>query len=137
MPRLGATQKRIMIVATGIDLVDLERLRALLESDREAFVTRIFTDAERAYCESRTIPLTSFAARFAAKEAVMKCLRTGWSSGVGFRQIEVLRSEAGDVRVALSGRAAEVAAALGIARIHLSLSHTSGQAVAMAVAEGP
>jgi holo-[acyl-carrier protein] synthase len=124
-----------MIVATGIDLVDLERIAALLQREGDRFLTRVFTPQEQAYCRSRGQPQEAFGSRFAAKEAVMKCLGTGWSQGVTFVQIEVVRAASGEVGVRLSGRAAEVAAARGIQRIHLSLSHAGSQAVAVAVAE--
>ena len=125
-----------MIVATGVDLVELARIQALLERQGERFLARIYTEAERAYCSPRPAAAASFAARFAAKEAVMKCLAAGWLDGVAFRQIEVVRQPHGAVGVALHGHAQELARARGIARIHLSLSHTDRQAIAFAVAEG-
>ena len=97
---------------------------------------RIYTSGEASYCTGQASPAASLAARFAAKEAVMKCLGTGWADGVGFQQIEVVRAASGAVSVRLSGRAAEVAAARGIDTVHLSLSHSDHHAVAMAVAEG-
>lgn len=125
-----------MIVATGVDLVELPRLEKILAEHGERFLNRILTPAEAAYCTTRAHLATSFGARFAAKEAVMKCLGRGLTDGVAFRQIEVTRTEAGAVGIRLSGRAAEIAQQLGIARFHLSLSHTGAHAVAMAVAEG-
>ncbi len=122
-----------MIVAVGVDAVEVQRVQRLLKND--GFVERIYTESERAYCLERARPTESFAARFAAKEAVMKCLGTGWSRGVGFRQVEVQRKASGELSVALTGRALEVSQEREIGRIHLSLSHTAGQAVAFAVAE--
>ena len=122
-----------MIVAVGVDAVDIQRVQRLLKND--GFVERIYTESERAYCLERAQPAESFAARFAAKEAVMKCLGTGWSRGVGFRQVEVQRQANGELSVALTGRALEVSQEREIGRIHLSLSHTAEQAVAFAVAE--
>lgn len=122
-----------MIVAVGVDAVDIQRVQRLLKND--GFVERIYTESERAYCLERARPAESFAARFAAKEAVMKCLGTGWSRGVGFRQVEVQRQANGELSVALTGRALEVSQEQEIGRIHLSLSHTAEQAVAFAVAE--
>ena len=124
-----------MIVSTGVDLVDLARIERTLDEQGDRFLRRVFTPAETAYCQGLAQPVPSLGARFAAKEAVMKCLGTGWAQGVGWTQIEVERDEAGAPSVTLSGRAAEVAAERGIARIHLSLSHTDTAAIAMAVAE--
>jgi holo-[acyl-carrier protein] synthase len=124
-----------VIVATGVDLVELARIERLLREQRERFVARVYTDGERAYCAPRPAAAASYAARFAAKEAVMKCLAAGWLDGVGFRQIEVVREPHGAVGVELHGHARERARALGITRIHLSLSHTGAQAIAFAVAE--
>jgi holo-[acyl-carrier protein] synthase len=125
-----------MILGNGIDLVDLARIRDLIRRQGERFLDRVFTAAEIAHCRPRVDADAAFAARFAAKEAVMKCLGTGWSDGIGFQQIEVLRAPRGSVSIGLRGRAADVAAAQGIRRIHLSLSHTATHAVASAVAEG-
>lgn len=125
-----------MILGNGIDLVDLSRMRDLIRRQGDRFLTRVFTRSEISYCRPRVDADAAFAARFAAKEAVMKCLGTGWSDGIGFQQIEVVRAAIGSVTVGLSGRAAEVASARGIHRIHLSLSHTATHAVASAIAEG-
>ena len=116
--------------------MDLDRIQKLCDAQGERFLSRVFTPAEAAYCSEKAQPAASLGARFAAKEAVMKCLGTGWAEGVGFRQIEVVRTDRGAVGIRLTGRAAEVAADLGIARVHLSVSHTDSHAVAMAVAEG-
>ena len=123
-----------MIVAVGTDIVEIARIERLVAGG-DRFVARVFTADERAYCESTARPAASFAARFCAKEAVMKCLGTGWTQGVEFQAIEVVRNDAGAVSVQLTGVAGETAAALGIARIHLSLSHGQRDAVAFAVAE--
>ena len=122
-----------MIVAVGTDLVDVARIRKILDRS-ERFLERVYTPSERADCESRADPAESFAARFAAKEAVMKCLESGWADGVSFDQIEVHSKPSGAVEIALHGRAAEIATAAGIGTIHLSLAHTAGLASAFAVA---
>lgn len=124
-----------MIVATGVDLVELPRIEQLLAEQGERFLSRVFTAAEAEYCATQASPATSLGARFAAKEAVMKCLGTGLTDGVAFGQIEVVRTEAGAVGIRLCGRAQELAKSMGIARFHLSLSHTSEHAMAMAIAE--
>lgn len=124
-----------MIVAIGVDSIAIARIEALWQRSGERFLCRVFTADECSYCLSRHRPAESFAARFAAKEAVMKCLGTGWANGVGFRQIEVVRETDGPVAVQLHGAAAARAAVRGIRRIHLSLTHTGEHATAFAVAE--
>lgn len=124
-----------MIVAVGVDQIEIARIQRLLTASPERFLQRVFTAAERDYCTRRQRPAESLAVRFAAKEAVMKCLGTGWAHGVGFRQIEVQRAPDGSVGVALHGAAAAVAAGRGIRVVHLSLSHTERCAIAFAVAE--
>lgn len=124
-----------MIVAVGVDLIEVERVARLWAEGNERFLARVFTPTERAYCLARAHPAESLAARFAAKEAVMKCLRTGWTGGVGFGQIAVTVDESGAPGVELSGEAAAKAAAAGIRRFHLSLSHTTTAAIAFVVAE--
>ena len=126
-----------MILSIGVDMVDVARVQQLLEQGGDAFLERVYTPDERAYCLARARPGEHLAARFAAKEAVMKCLGTGWSQGVGFSQVEVRREPSGEVTVTLTSRALEVSRDPGIQRIHISLSHTAGQAVAFAVAEAP
>lgn len=127
---------RSMILGIGTDAVAIDRIAALWHKGGERFLQRVFTPAERAYCLSQARPAASLAARFCAKEAVMKCLGTGWAQGVGFAQIEVARDAAGAVRVEVHGAAAEHALRLGIRRFHLSLTHTEALAQAFAVAEG-
>ncbi len=122
-----------MIVAIGVDSVAIARIARLLAAGR--FATRVFTTAERAYCAGKAHPAQSFAARFCAKEAVMKCLGTGWGGGVAFADIEVLRRPAGDLALRLDGAAATRARELGIGRWHLSLTHTDAVATAFVVAE--
>jgi holo-[acyl-carrier protein] synthase len=121
-----------MIVGVGVDIVDVKRIRAALESPRtgERFRARVFTPEEVAYCSQRRSGHESFAARFAAKEAVMKALGHAY----GWREIEVTRTD-GPPGIRLHGRAREQAAALGIRRISLSLSHTGALAIAHVIAE--
>jgi holo-[acyl-carrier protein] synthase len=124
------------VLGVGTDLVDVERVRGALE--RQAGQRdRLFTRHEWDYAHRHRDPLPHLAARFAAKEAVMKALGRGMDS-MSFHEIAVLRDEAGRPTVQLSGRAAEVAAGLGVRGWHVSLSHTStlGHAVAVAVGRG-
>lgn len=124
-----------MIVAIGVDVLEIARIARLLRTMGPRFLDRVYTPLEQGYCASLQAPAPSLAARFCAKEAVMKCLRTGWTRGVRFRDIEVCRDAHGAVAVRLHGQAAGVAAARGIRRIHLSLSHHGTHALAFAVAE--
>lgn len=124
-----------MIVSVGVDAVEIDRIQALLERSGERFERRVFTPAESDYCLSRQRPAESFAARFAAKEAVMKCLGTGWTEGTAFHEIEVMRSAAGEPSIALAGPTAARAALLAIRRWHVSLTHTATTATAFVVAE--
>lgn len=124
-----------MILGVGIDTVDVPRIQRLWQRSGERFLARVFTPAEAAYCLTRAHPAESLAARFAAKEAAMKCLRTGWADGLGFRQVEVVRTAAGAVDLALHGEAATLAQRLGIRRWHLSLTHTATSASAFVLAE--
>lgn len=113
-----------------MDVIEIERIVQAL-ARRPRFAERCFTDAEAAYCLSRAFPAQHFAARFAAKEAVGKALGRGMTR---WREVEVVRGR-GAPTVALHDHYAEVAARRGVARIHLSLTHSKGLAVAVAVAE--
>ncbi len=124
-----------MIVGVGVDAVEIARIERLLERGSERFQQRVFTEEEVAYCSRRPRPAESFAARFAAKEAALKCLGTGWANGAGFREVEVVRQSSGDTELTLHGAAAERAAARGILRWHVSLTHTETTATAFVVAE--
>jgi len=125
-----------MIIAIGTDAIEVERIRRAVDHPQwgERFRQRVFTDAEIAYCLQRARYAESFAARFAAKEAVMKALGTGYGRGVWWRDIEVVRTS-GRPSIVLHGGAEARAAAIGAARWHLSLTHTAGQALAHVVAE--
>jgi holo-[acyl-carrier protein] synthase len=126
------------IVGTGVDMIEVERVQRALSRlcTGDRFRQRVFTENEIAYCESRGRPrYQSYAARFAAKEAVMKALGTGWNRHVGWNDIEVLRQRGRAPMIVLHGKAAEFAGRRGIARIHLSLSHTATFAIAYATAE--
>jgi holo-[acyl-carrier protein] synthase len=127
------------ILGTGIDLIEVERVRAALERARTGarFRDRVFTAGEVAYCESRgRARYQSYAARFAAKEAAMKALGTGWNRNVGWGDIEVTRERGRAPTIVLHGKAAEFARRKRIARFHLSISHTAIGAIAHVIAEG-
>jgi len=126
-----------MVIGTGVDLAEIERIeRALAARHGERLRVRVFTEGERAYCESRgRTRAQSYAARFAAKEAVMKALGVGWGAHAAWHEIEVVRARGAAPRIVLRGNAAETARRLGIARWSLSLSHAGGLAIAFVVAE--
>lgn len=126
------TAEQTMINGLGVDIVEIDRMRDALRR-RPRMKERLFSDDERAYCEGRNKPEIHYAMRFAAKEAVLKALGTGFS-GMRFRDVEVVRDERGRPIPRLSGRAAEVAEAAGVVELHLSLSFTHATAVASAVA---
>ena len=117
----------------GVDMLEIERMEGVL-GRRPNFAARVFTDEERAYCEGTARPAEHYAARFAAREAVLKALGTGFSGGIGLRDVSVSRDESGRPRVVLAGRAADVAREKGVREIALSISHTRDVAVANAIA---
>lgn len=123
------------IVALGMDLTQISRFEAAYARRGERLLARLFTDGERAYCERKKERMSSYAGRFAVKEAVMKVLGTGWARGVRWRDIEVVRAPGSAPMVALHGASARLAAAKGIARIHITITHDAGIAAAVAVAE--
>jgi holo-[acyl-carrier protein] synthase len=118
----------------GVDAVDVDRFRAVL-GRRPGLARRLFTDDERAYAESSRDPGSRLAARFAAKEAVLKALGVGIGAA-DFKDVEVVRDASGAPRLAVAGRAAALAAARGVRVWHVSLSHTRLVALASVVAEG-
>ena len=120
------------IPGIGIDLVDCGRIRRILGRHGDAFVRRVFTEAESAYCLRMADPAPHFAARFAAKEAVSKAFGTGIGEAFGWRDIEVARGANGTPGIVLHGPAAALAARLGAGRVAISLTHTASQAAAVA-----
>lgn len=124
-----------MIVGTGIDIAEVPRIREAIERHGQRFLNRIFTEGEIQYCESKANRVERYAARFAAKEAGMKAIGTGWNHGVRWRDIEVARKPGGRPSLVLHGKAAEFAAKLGATNIALSLTHTAEQAMAQVILE--
>lgn len=124
-----------MIIGTGIDLERVVRVEQAIARHGERFLQRVFTEGERRYCDSKANRMERYTARFAAKEAAMKALGTGWSHGVRWRDIEVARQPSGRPTIVFHGVAAEIAAKLGVAHAALSLSHTSEQAIAHVILE--
>lgn len=121
------------VVAQGIDLIECARVGEVLERHGERFLERILTPAERAYIATKREPLPHIAGRFAAKEAILKVLGTGWRGQISWNDVEVLNDSAGQPLVALSGECARVAARRGIGRVIVSITHTKNYAAAAAI----
>ena len=117
----------------GVDIVEVDRMRKIL-SRTPSFKHKVFSEDECAYCDSKADPATSYAARFAAKEAVLKALGCGFSQGIGVQDVEVVLEESGKPTVKLYRNAQELFDESGIREIALSLSHTSTDAIACAIA---
>jgi holo-[acyl-carrier protein] synthase len=124
-----------MIVGTGIDIAEVPRIAAAISRYGDRFLHKIFTEGEIRYCDSKANRVERFAARFAAKEAGMKALGTGWNHGVRFRDIEVTRKPGSRPTIVFHGKAAEFAVKLGATNVALSLSHTAEQAIAQVILE--
>jgi|SRR5258708_1870989 holo-[acyl-carrier protein] synthase len=124
-----------MIVGTGIDIAEVPRIRQAIERFGDRFLARIYTDSERRYCESKANRVERYAARFAAKEAAMKALGTGWNHGVRWRDCEVVRLPGGRPSIKFHGKAEQFAARLGVKNAALSISHTAEQAMAQIILE--
>lgn len=124
-----------MIIAIGIDIIEIARIEEVFSRQGERFRRRVFTEGEIDYCERRASRMSSYAARFAAKEAAMKALGTGWSDGVRWRDIEVVRGETGAPALHLHGRALERLGEIGARRAHLSLTHSEQIAMAEVILE--
>jgi len=125
-----------LIVGMGIDIAEVDRAKAAIERHGEAFLRRLYTQREREYCEKFKNKYERYAGRFAAKEAAMKALGTGWSRGVRWVDVEVVRQSGGRPTVTLRGEAAKVASSLGVERVVLSITHTASQAFAQVIFEG-
>jgi holo-[acyl-carrier protein] synthase len=124
-----------LIVGTGIDITEVARVKAAIDRHGQRFLDRVFTPREIAYAELKANRYERYAARFAAKEAGMKAIGTGWRKGVRWLDFEVANRPEGRPDLKLHGEAAEIAKLLGVKRIALSLTHTAGQAMAFVVLE--
>lgn len=122
------------ILGHGIDIVETSRIRHLLEQHGQRFLDRCFTPLEQAYCARNPKRYVEhLAGRFAAKEAVLKVLGTGWRGGIAWTDIEILPEPSGQPRMTLTGECQRIAAELGISRWHLSISHIETHATASAI----
>ena len=124
-----------MIVGIGVDLVKIDRIDKA-GKNHEGFLERLFTDREREYCSRQKFPAQHYAARFAAKEAVLKAIGTGWSAGIKWTDMEVLHGEGGGPILNLSGRVKDLMDLKGVKQALLSYSHDEGYAVAQVVLVG-
>jgi len=124
-----------MIVGTGVDLAEVPRVRASIERFGEKFISRIFTPAEIAYVERKANKYERYAARFAAKEAGMKAIGTGWRHGVTWKDFEVANLPTGKPTLRFHGVAAEIANRLGVTNVALSITHTAELGMAHVILE--
>jgi holo-[acyl-carrier protein] synthase len=124
-----------MIVGLGLDIAEIDRIEAAIGRHGAPFIERLFTPGEVAYCESHKNRFERYAARFAAKEAAMKALGTGWRRGVRWRDIEVTRETGGKPVLRLAGVARELADRLGVKNISLSITHSGNLALAQVIFE--
>jgi holo-[acyl-carrier protein] synthase len=124
-----------MILGIGSDLAQVERIRKSIAQYGDRFLTRVYTDRERAYALSKANAAERFAARFAAKEAGMKAIGTGWRGGITWKDFEVVNGASGQPTLRLSGVALQTAAKLGVERISISLTHTAETAFAVVILE--
>jgi holo-[acyl-carrier protein] synthase len=126
-----------MIRGIGIDIAQVPRMEEAVKRHGARFLKRLFTETELAYCDHHRDPGRHYAARFAAKEATMKALGTGWSSAVAWKSIEVVNLASGEPTLRLSGATLEIARRIGATTAFVTLSHDAGLAVACVVLEGP
>ncbi len=122
------------IIAHGIDLVDFPRIEEMAERHGKRFLNRVFTQPEQAYAEANKNRMEKLAGRFAAKEAILKLMGTGWRGKIAWTDIEVVNDSAGAPKVTLTGEVAQIARKLGIENISVSITHTANFAIASAVA---
>jgi holo-[acyl-carrier protein] synthase len=124
-----------MIYGTGIDIIEIKRIKSSLKKFSPRFEDKVFTDTEIDYCKSQADPGKHFAARFAVKEAVSKSLGTGISGDVGFKDIEVINQASGKPLIKMTGRGKKLFEKLNLKSIHISISHDRYYAIAHAIAE--
>ncbi len=124
-----------MIVGLGIDIAEIDRIEAAISRHGAPIIERLFTPAEADYCERHKNRFERYAGRFAAKEAAMKALGTGWSRGVSWRDIEVSREPGGKPTLKLTGAARKIADSLGVKNISVSITHSGNLALAQVIFE--
>jgi holo-[acyl-carrier protein] synthase len=124
------------IIGIGTDIIECLRIAQMIDRHGELFIRRVYTEHEIEYCSGKKAATQHYAGRWAAKEAVLKALGTGWVQGISWRDVEVRHKRGGAPTIALCGGAREVFERSGIARMHISISHCRSHAVAYAIAEG-
>ena len=124
-----------MIVGMGTDIAEIDRVTEAIRRHGQAFLKRVFTETEIRYCERHKAKDERYAARFAAKEAMMKALGTGWRKGVRWRDIEVRNAASGKPEIFLAGEAEKRAATLGARHFHVSITHSGNLALAQVILE--
>jgi holo-[acyl-carrier protein] synthase len=129
------TQGANMIHGTGVDLIEISRIKNSIQKYSGKFEDRVFTTKEIDYCRSKADPFKHFAARFAAKEAVLKSLGTGMAEGISWKDMEILNQESGRPVLSLSGKGRDIFDSLNLSTIHISMTHDKQYAVAQAIAE--
>ena len=125
-----------MILGSGVDLAEVDRIKQSIERFGDRFINRIYTEREIAYVERKANKAERYAARFAAKEAGMKALGTGWRRGIQWKDFEVINLPSGRPTLVLHGEAENIAAQLGVKSVQLSLTHTSRDGLAYVIFEG-
>jgi len=126
----------VAIIGIGTDIVECLRIAQMIERHGEVFLQRVYTTREIEYCSTRKAATQHYAGRWAAKEAVLKAMGTGWARGISWRDIEIRNDEGGRPRIALGGGAREVCETLGLADMLISISHCRSHATAYAIAVG-
>jgi len=124
------------IIGIGTDIIECLRIAQMIERHGEMFIDRVYTDYEIRYCQSRKASTQHFAGRWAAKEAILKALGTGWRKGISWRDMEIRNDPAGRPTVLLCGGARDVVEKLGITEMLISISHCRSHATAYALAQG-
>lgn len=128
------SNKNLKIISHGIDLVDCPRIEDMLTRHGKRFISRIFTKAEQQYAQKNKNKVEKLAGRFAAKEAVLKMMGTGWVGKIAWTDIEIINNPAGQPEVKLTGEVKKIAQKLGINQISISITHTANFAIASVVA---
>ena len=124
-----------MIIGTGLDIVKIERIKNSIKKYSPKFEQKVFSAGEINYCQSQGDPAKHFAARFAVKEAVSKCLGTGISAVLGFKDMEVIHEKSGKPVLKMTGKGKKLFKKLKLKNIHISISHDRNYAIAHAIAE--
>ncbi len=123
-----------MVLGIGTDITECERIERMLDKHGEVFLARVYTPGEIGYCTGRKAAVQHYAGRWAAKEAVLKALGTGWAHGIQWTDVEVVNQQGGKPSIELTGKALEISAQMGIREIMISISHCQNYAVAYATA---